>query len=150
MAPERGFVGGLENVQTIGRNGLHRYNNQDHAMLTGLLAVRNLVLGEHNDLWSVNTEAEYHEEITEKALTPALEEYFPRIDRLALAGATGAAGGLALFLATILLVLKGGAVVGPTLGLRGQYFRGCPVSQSGAVLRLLYGFVAGDALGLRV
>ena len=147
MATVRAFVDGLENLQTIGRNGLHRYNNQDHAMLTGLLAVRNLVLGEHNDLWSVNTEAEYHEEITEKTLTPTLQEYFPRIDGVALAGATGAAGGLALFLATILLVLKGGAVVGPTLGLLGQYFPGYTVSPSGALLGLLYGVVAGGALG---
>jgi len=116
-------------------------------MLTGLLAVRNLVLGERNDLWSVNTEAEYHEEITEKALVPALEEYFPRIDRVALAGATGAAGGLALFLATMLLVLKGGPVVGPTLGLLGQYFPGYTVSLSGALLGLLYGFLAAGALG---
>jgi len=147
MVTVREFVDGLENLQTIGRNGLHRYNNQDHAMLTGLLAVRNLVLGERNDLWSVNTEAEYHEEITEKALAPALEEYFPRIDRVALAGATGAAGALALFLATVLLVLKGGAVVGPTLGLLGQYFPGYTVTPSGALLGLLYGFLAGGALG---
>jgi protoporphyrinogen oxidase len=62
----REFVGGLENFQTIGRNGLHRYNNQDHAMLTGLLAVRNLVLGQDNDLWNVNADQEYHEEIREE------------------------------------------------------------------------------------
>jgi len=45
----------LENLQTIGRNGMHRYNNMDHSMLTGMLAARNL-LGEKHDLWSVNTE----------------------------------------------------------------------------------------------
>ena len=59
----RGFVDSLENFQTIGRNGLHRYNNQDHAMLTGMLAVRNLVRGERHDLWKVNTDEEYHEEV---------------------------------------------------------------------------------------
>lgn len=58
----RAYVEKLENFQTIGRNGLHRYNNQDHAMLTGILAVRNLLLGEKNDLWSVNADQEYHEE----------------------------------------------------------------------------------------
>ncbi len=47
-------------IQTIGRNGLHRYNNQDHSMLTGLLAVRNLA-GAGHDLWSVNDEATYLE-----------------------------------------------------------------------------------------
>jgi protoporphyrinogen oxidase len=57
----RAFLDGLENLQMVGRNGLHKYNNQDHAMLTALLAVRN-VLGERLDVWSVNTEREYHEE----------------------------------------------------------------------------------------
>jgi protoporphyrinogen oxidase len=51
----------LTNLQTIGRNGMHRYNNQDHSMLTAILAVRNL-FGERHDLWSVNTEQSYHEE----------------------------------------------------------------------------------------
>jgi protoporphyrinogen oxidase len=54
-------VAGLENLQTVGRNGLHRYNNQDHAMLTGILAVRNLVCGEDHDLWRINAEEGYHE-----------------------------------------------------------------------------------------
>jgi len=56
----------FENLQTIGRNGLHRYNNQDHAMLTGMFAARNIVLGEKNDVWSVNTEQDYHEEILDE------------------------------------------------------------------------------------
>ena len=47
----KAYVASLENLQTIGRNGLHRYNNQDHAMLTGMLAVRNLLYGESNNLW---------------------------------------------------------------------------------------------------
>jgi len=59
----RTFLASMENLQTIGRNGLHRYNNQDHSMLTAILAVRNLVDGEQHDLWSVNADAEYHEEI---------------------------------------------------------------------------------------
>jgi protoporphyrinogen oxidase len=59
----RTFLASMENLQTIGRNGLHRYNNQDHSMLTAMLAVRNLVDGEQHDLWSVNADAEYHEEI---------------------------------------------------------------------------------------
>jgi protoporphyrinogen oxidase len=62
LAAVREFVDGLENVQTIGRNGLHRYNNQDHAMLTGMLAVRNLLFGERHDLWAVNVDGDYHEE----------------------------------------------------------------------------------------
>jgi protoporphyrinogen oxidase len=51
----------LENFQTVGRNGMHRYNNQDHSMLTGALAARN-VLGESHDIWNVNLERSYHEE----------------------------------------------------------------------------------------
>jgi protoporphyrinogen oxidase len=59
------WLGGLENFQTVGRNGLHRYNNQDHSMLTAMLAVQNLRGGKHN-LWSVNVERSYHEQFTLK------------------------------------------------------------------------------------
>jgi protoporphyrinogen oxidase len=62
LAIIREFLESQENFQTIGRNGLHRYNNMDHSMFTGMLAVRNLMLGEKNDLWNVNTEPEYLEE----------------------------------------------------------------------------------------
>ena len=61
----REFVDGIENLHTIGRNGLDRYNNQDHSMLTGMYAARNLLLGEENDLWSVNADMEYHEQVRE-------------------------------------------------------------------------------------
>ena len=44
---------------------MHRYNNQDHSMLTGILAVRNLT-GEEHDLWDVNTERSYYEQLTKK------------------------------------------------------------------------------------
>ncbi len=57
------FLGELSNLQTIGRNGMHRYNNQDHSMLTGILAARNL-MGEDHDLWEVNTERSYYEQLT--------------------------------------------------------------------------------------
>src|SRR5918992_1652223 len=70
LAIVKNFVGNLENYQTIGRNGLHRYNNQDHAMLTGMLSVRNVMFGEKNDLWSVNTDQEYHEEIRPTEIEP--------------------------------------------------------------------------------
>ena len=104
------FVDGLENLQTIGRNGLHRYNNQDHAMLTGMLAVRNATLGERNDLWSVNVDQEYHEEIRQaEALEvavaeEAISEVFTRIDGVALGLAAGVTSGVLLLLATIALV----------------------------------------------
>lgn len=56
----------FENLLTVGRNGMHRYNNQDHSMLTAMLAVKN-ILGENHDLWNVNTERSYHEEFVTKS-----------------------------------------------------------------------------------
>jgi protoporphyrinogen oxidase/predicted dehydrogenase len=58
----RGHLAGFANLRTCGRNGLHRYNNQDHSMWTAVLATLNLLDGTDYDVWSVNTEAEYHEE----------------------------------------------------------------------------------------
>jgi protoporphyrinogen oxidase len=49
------------NVHPVGRNGMHRYNNQDHSMYTAMLTVEN-IFGAHHDIWSVNVEEEYHEE----------------------------------------------------------------------------------------
>ena len=54
-------LGAFKNLSVIGRNGMHKYNNQDHSMMTAMLAVRNLEGGSFN-LWNVNTDAEYHEE----------------------------------------------------------------------------------------
>jgi protoporphyrinogen oxidase len=58
----RPYVEGLDNVMTCGRNGLHRYNNQDHSMWTAILATLNLLDEAGYDVWSVNSEAEYLEE----------------------------------------------------------------------------------------
>jgi hypothetical protein len=58
----REYLQRFENLQTCGRNGLHRYNNQDHSMWTAILAALNIVDGSSHDVWSVNTEADYLEE----------------------------------------------------------------------------------------
>jgi UDP-galactopyranose mutase len=58
----RPYISQFENVTTFGRNGLHRYNNQDHSMWTAILATLNLIDGADYDVWSVNTEADYLEE----------------------------------------------------------------------------------------
>ena len=66
----REFLARVPNLQLIGRNGMHRYNNQDHSMLTAMLAARN-VLGGRYDLWQVNVDSDYLEEgaaITEETL----------------------------------------------------------------------------------
>jgi protoporphyrinogen oxidase len=62
VATLRTYLEGFENLQTCGRNGLHRYNNQDHSMWTAILAALNVVDGTNHDVWSVNTEADYLEE----------------------------------------------------------------------------------------
>jgi protoporphyrinogen oxidase len=154
LAVLREFMESLTNVQTIGRNGLHRYNNQDHAMLTGMKAVRNLVDGESHDLWSVNADQEYHEELRERdgaaadeALRRALETVFAKLDRVALGLSFGVVAGCLLFAMTIILVLKGGATVGPTLSLLHHYFPGYKVSVLGSLIGFLYGFASGFAIG---
>jgi protoporphyrinogen oxidase/predicted dehydrogenase len=58
----RAYLDQFENLQTCGRNGLHRYNNQDHSMWTAILAALNVVDGAAHDVWSVNTESDYLEE----------------------------------------------------------------------------------------
>lgn len=74
LAVIREFAATLPNLQLIGRNGMHRYNNQDHSMLTGILAARN-ILGARYDLWQVNVDSEYQEQGAE--LT---EEDFDRLE----------------------------------------------------------------------
>jgi protoporphyrinogen oxidase len=66
----RQFLSGISNLQLVGRNGMHKYNNQDHSMLTAMLAVKN-ILGANYDLWQVNAEQEYHEEVSSSDKTNA-------------------------------------------------------------------------------
>jgi protoporphyrinogen oxidase len=55
-------------LHLVGRNGMHKYNNQDHAMMTAMLTVRNIIAGRRlYDVWNVNEDAEYHEEGIEGA-----------------------------------------------------------------------------------
>ncbi len=58
----RDWLDGIVNLQQVGRNGLHRYNNSDHSMLSAMRAVDNLIHGTHHDIWAVNVESSYHEE----------------------------------------------------------------------------------------
>jgi protoporphyrinogen oxidase len=51
-----------DNIHLVGRNGMHKYNNQDHAMMTGMLTAKNIIAGGNKfDVWQVNQDAEYHE-----------------------------------------------------------------------------------------
>jgi protoporphyrinogen oxidase len=56
----KAYLSTFANLQTIGRNGLHRYNNQDHSMLTALRAIGNIV-GEAHSVWDINADDTYHE-----------------------------------------------------------------------------------------
>jgi protoporphyrinogen oxidase len=59
----REYLDGFANLYLIGRNGMHKYNNQDHSMLTAMTAVDNIAAGrlDKSNIWAVNTETEYHE-----------------------------------------------------------------------------------------
>jgi len=168
VATVRRYLETLPNLQTIGRNGLHRYNNQDHSMLTGVYAARNLV-GEHYDVWSVNTEMDYLEEKSKREVTTGdrvvptkimreegslpvppeeiIEAAFAKLDPLALGTALGIVSGVVLFLMTMVLLLKGRDPVGPNLLLLDQYLPGFTVSWPGALIGLLEAGIGGFALG---
>jgi protoporphyrinogen oxidase len=151
----KSYIDSLENFQTIGRNGLHRYNNQDHAMLTGMLAVENALDNQNHNLWIVNAEEEYHEEIygdasadeVVEAMQEALTHVFTRLSPVPFGAAVGLAFGLLIFAATFLLVLRGGDLIGPNLQLLGQFFPGYTVTLAGSLLGLAYGFLGGFLLG---
>jgi protoporphyrinogen oxidase len=83
----RGWLESISNLQQIGRNGLHRYNNSDHSMLTALRAVENLCDGAGHDIWAVNADSVYHEreEVDEQPYrvapeTPAMARPLAELD----------------------------------------------------------------------
>jgi protoporphyrinogen oxidase len=155
LATVRDFVDSLENFHTIGRNGLHRYDNQDHAMLTGMLAVRNVVLGGRHDLWAVNVDQEHHEEIrgevnpdeAAQVIQKTLTRVFNKLDGIALGLAVGSVTGAALLVATIIQRLAEPRGFTPYLGLLAKYFPGYRVSLAGSLLGLLYGMATGFVTG---
>jgi protoporphyrinogen oxidase len=158
----RGFLETLANVQPIGRNGQHRYNNQDHSMVTAVYAARNIA-GAAHDVWNVNVDAEYHEEVKAKPAAPLeravpaaakaeveesyIREAFARYDPVALGAAVGALLGCGLFAATAVLLVKGGEFVGPNLSLLANYFKWYRVSWPGALVGFAEASLGGFALG---
>ena len=74
----------VPNVHAVGRNGMHKYNNQDHSMYTAMLTVENIVSGGRHDIWAVNVDEEYQEE---KAAGKGSET--SRLDRSTRSGGTG-------------------------------------------------------------
>jgi len=147
----RNYLDGFANLQTIGRSGMHRYNNMDHSMQTGILAAKNCC-GEHHDLWGVNEEKSYLEEdramktamaVPEKVLIRA----FARMDKLAFAVALGTISGLLVFGATMWIISRGGDVQNSHLRLLGQYFIGYTVTVKGGFIAFGYSFFWGFLFG---
>ena len=73
----RTYIDRIPNLHTVGRNGMHKYNNQDHSMLTAMFALENMN-GATHDVWAVNTDYEYHEE---QRIHPPDEEKLPAPQR---------------------------------------------------------------------
>ena len=138
----RDYLDKFSNLQTVGRNGMHRYNNMDHSMMTGIMAAQNLN-GAHHNVWSVNGDETYLEEGMREFIENSLQRSFARLHKRAFATAVGTSTGLALWGATLLLVVTGGEVGGTTLSLLNQFFWGYSVTGLGAVLGLIYGFIVG-------
>ena len=162
----RQYLETFANFQTIGRNGLHRYNNQDHSMLTGIYAARNIT-GERHDVWSINTEKEYLEEgrsatlgrgerlipkrvavsVSERIDDKTIEVLFAKLDPVALGIAVAVVGSLGLMLATSILLLNGGEPVGPNLALLANYLPGYEVTWNGVAIGGLEAATIGFGLG---
>jgi hypothetical protein len=120
-------------------------------MLTAMLAAEN-ILGSNYDLWKVNTEQEYHEEISAEseelaALKKAFAGLTHRIDQLGLAIALGSVVGLLTFAATVWLIVKGGQAQGFGLELLGQFFWGYSITVKGAFIGMAYSFAWGFLFG---
>jgi len=162
----RGWLEGMDNLFTVGRNGQHRYNNQDHSMLTALYAVRNLD-GARLDVWAVNEEESFHEEVRGEAaeggvrdrLTPStagsgldglLREAFSHYDEVALGGAFGITAMAVLTLSTALLLRGPNHSFVPMLSLLGNYLFGYEVSWPGLLVGIVEAGLAGFVLGWSV
>jgi protoporphyrinogen oxidase len=63
------------NLHPVGRNGMFRYNNQDHSMLTAMLTVQNIADGTHHDIWDVNVEEDYHEEVSSQRTDATADDH---------------------------------------------------------------------------
>ena len=165
----RKFLNGFQNLQVVGRNGMHRYNNQDHSMLTAMLAVDN-VFGASHDLWHVNAEEEYLEEtsnseaqaqlgqcvatqpqLPQPLLTPTVNQSlvltFAKLDKLAFATALGIVAGLTVAIPTLWIVINGGEQAGQNLHLLGQFFQGYTVTVWGALIGFAYCFATAFLWG---
>jgi len=160
----RDYISTITNLQLVGRNGQHRYNNQDHSMLTGILAAQN-ICGADFDIWDVNVEGEYHEEKRSEGsaerLVPQplqtspivlLQSAFARYDPIALGCALAVIPSLGLFCMVFPLLVQ--SERGSKLSLLQSYLFGFDISWTGiavAILQLIsVGFVSGALMALAI
>jgi protoporphyrinogen oxidase len=174
LATVRNYLRGLNNLQSIGRNGQHRYNNQDHSMLAGIYAARNLV-GAQYDVWSVNVEQEHHEEgLASGAVVPTvggetgrsvpsqlerargrtllnaeqvIAQAFAPLDPVALAVALGVIAALGMLIVITISLLTGGPPQKNLLSLLANYFPGFRVAWTRAPLGCAEAGAWGFGLG---
>jgi protoporphyrinogen oxidase len=162
VASIRSYLDEFENIQLVGRNGQHRYNNQDHSMVTAIYAAQNLAGADHV-IWSVNVDGEYHENersdhakhrdravpsrVHAENIDELIRAAFARYDPIALSASLAITLGVGLFLATMVPIAKDGIVTGPPLALFGDYLPGFAHSWTGAFLGLLEGAFIGGAFG---
>ena len=171
----KGFLANICNIQLVGRNGMHKYNNQDHSMLTSILAVRN-ILGAKYELWNVNADQDYHEEIKDRELVSselsqisytqplvpsvfavprsennvvekAIIRVFSRLDKFAFASAVGIASFIFIFFTTLFLDFKGSPEVVNSMLLLNNYFIGYDISIKGALIGGGYSIFWGFIFG---
>ncbi|MEM7199748.1 MAG: NAD(P)/FAD-dependent oxidoreductase [Planctomycetota bacterium] len=172
----RGWLDRLTNLQLIGRNGQHRYNNQDHSMVTAVYAARNIAAGKADyDVWNVNVEEEYHETTSSgegegdatqerpksgatgerlvpgRIAAPDLDETaraaFARYHPVALGVAVGAVGATLVLVATAVLLVQGGPNVGARLSLLANYLPAYRVSWVGGLIGAAEAAVGGFVFG---
>jgi hypothetical protein len=123
-------------------------------MLTGMLAVRNVLFGQKNDLWKVNAEQEYHEEVREakrpspaEVLDEAFAQAFYKIDSVAYGLAVGITVALFFWLLTLFVASKDNPDLTYLFFLLRQYFPAYRPTITESWLALVYGFLAGFLFG---
>lgn len=151
LAIIQNYITGFENLQTIGRNGMHRYNNMDHSMISGILAAQN-ILGASHDLWSINEDKEYLEGKKEQVQTISIPQnllpgLFTKINPTAFGVAVGVVLGLFVLILTIWPILTDNLVLKPYLTLLKQYFIGYSVTIKGAFIAGGYSALLGFLFG---
>lgn len=146
------FLATFKNLQTIGRNGSHRYNNMDHSMMAGIKAAGKILVGEAIQVPDISDEPYIEDaaaEIRDISGDQLLKNTFSKMDKTAFGLATGIVFGGILFMATLwTILLPVETVKAPlNLGLLSHFFYGYSISWKGTIVGGLYGFVVGFLLG---